>query len=84
MVAGPGRGGDGQDAGREGGEAHGEGGDAKQAQGGGHQPDVAALTAEVGREEDGAAAGQHIERIQPVDRLIAKEAGRNVVKLPEA
>jgi len=45
---------------------------------------VKALAAVIGREEDRAAAREHVQRVEAVGRLVAEEAGRNRADLPQA
>ncbi len=65
-------------------QAHGERCDSQQPECGRQNPHVQSLPPEVGREEDRAAAGQHIERVQPVSSFVAKQAGRHVPDVPQA
>ena len=74
----------GQDAGDGRGQPQRERRHAQQPEHAGHEPHVQPLAAVVGGEEDRAAAGQHVERVQPVGRLVAEQPGRDAVEQPQA
>ena len=74
----------GQDAGDGRGQPQRERRHAQQPEHAGHEPHVQPLAAIVGGEEDCAAPGQHVERVQPVGGLVAEQPGRDAVEQPQA